>query len=232
MHVVVVEKTDNLVIIEVYIRQAVTSARYIFANILNHMTNAASLKFFDDGQWIDNLPGTELIVLKDRITHVESTYLPLQGGTLTGNLESTGTIGTSHPDGIHVRNLTTNHHISIDYFNEIPLLRIGGAGAGEIPFEIQTTQDRLMMSLRPTRVEVPGGFIAGGNITAPRFVGNADTGSRLQNSRTITLTGAIAGSVNFDGSSNVTINTSFASKDLSKASAEEINLYKLKIDQL
>lgn len=44
-------------------------------------------------------------------------------------------------------------------------------------------------------------------VTAP-LAGNANTASALQNSRTISLSGDVSGSVSFDGSTNVTINTS------------------------
>lgn len=40
--------------------------------------------------------------------------------------------------------------------------------------------------------------------------GNANTASQLQSARTITLTGAVSGSVSFDGSGTVSMATSFA----------------------
>lgn len=42
------------------------------------------------------------------------------------------------------------------------------------------------------------------------LVGNASTASELQTARNITLTGAVSGSVSFDGSGNVSMTTSFA----------------------
>ena len=53
-----------------------------------------------------------------------------------------------------------------------------------------------------------------GNISATSFtgalVGNASTASALQTARTIALTGDVTGSVNFDGSANVSITTAVA----------------------
>jgi len=56
--------------------------------------------------------------------------------------------------------------------------------------------------------------------------GNAVSATRLQTPRSINLTGAITGSVNFDGTANVTINTSFANRALAEDSvAFEVDLY-------
>lgn len=53
-----------------------------------------------------------------------------------------------------------------------------------------------------------------GNLVAPTFtgvlVGNADTASALETSRTITLSGDVSGSTSFDGSGDVTITTTVA----------------------
>jgi len=109
------------------------------------------------------------IVTHDELTHGLSTKLSITGGSLTGDLDSTGSISTSHPNGLLARNLTTQHDISISYLNEIPRLKIDGAESDTIPFEIQTTQDRIMMTLTLTRLEVPGRIIAGDNITTPFY---------------------------------------------------------------
>ena len=47
------------------------------------------------------------------------------------------------------------------------------------------------------------------NVTAS-LNGNGNTAGRLQNARNITLTGAVSGSISFDGSQNVSMATSFA----------------------
>lgn len=46
-----------------------------------------------------------------------------------------------------------------------------------------------------------------GVVEVTEISGNSGTTTKLKTSRTISLTGAISGSVNFDGSSNVTITT-------------------------
>lgn len=62
--------------------------------------------------------------------------------------------------------------------------------------------------------------------------GNAVSANRLATPRTITLTGAVTGSVSFDGSTNVTVNTTLTNRVSTGNSDEEGNLYKAKIDQL
>ena len=46
--------------------------------------------------------------------------------------------------------------------------------------------------------------------TSASCSGNSATATKLQNARTISITGGVTGSANFDGSSNLTINTSLA----------------------
>ena len=57
---------------------------------------------------------------------------------------------------------------------------------------------------------VNGAISATGNITAPTFIGklqgNADTASKWDTSRTLTLAGDVSGNVTFDGSANFTLN--------------------------
>ena len=52
------------------------------------------------------------------------------------------------------------------------------------------------------------GSTSGVTINASNFTGNASTASKLATARTISLTGSITGSVSFDGSGDITINTS------------------------
>jgi hypothetical protein len=56
-----------------------------------------------------------------------------------------------------------------------------------------------VMTLKESGLEVFG------DVTATNFIGNASSATRLQNARTISLTGDASGSVSFDGSSNVSI---------------------------
>ena len=46
-----------------------------------------------------------------------------------------------------------------------------------------------------------------GPLTAPRFIGNADSATKLQTARNIALTGDVTGNVNFNGTGNVSIAT-------------------------
>jgi hypothetical protein len=52
-----------------------------------------------------------------------------------------------------------------------------------------------------------GNIACSGSITATAFNGNASTSSKLQTARSISLTGDVSGSVNFDGSANASITT-------------------------
>ena len=47
-------------------------------------------------------------------------------------------------------------------------------------------------------------------VAAGSLVGNIETATKLQTPRTISLSGDVSGSASFDGSANVTINTSIA----------------------
>ena len=76
---------------------------------------------------------------------------------------------------------------------------------------------KLVIDTRTGSISGRGQLNFGGDITssawmyAQKFVGslggNADTASKLQTARNIALSGAVSGSANFDGSGNITINT-------------------------
>ena len=51
------------------------------------------------------------------------------------------------------------------------------------------------------------GTYTGANGNDASFRGNASSASKLQNTRNIALSGAVSGNANFDGSGNITINT-------------------------
>lgn len=57
--------------------------------------------------------------------------------------------------------------------------------------------------------------------------GNAGTATKLQTPRTIALTGAVSGSTTFDGSSNVSINSTLANIDASKITSGTLNADRL-----
>ena len=81
-----------------------------------------------------------------------------------------------------------------------PRIRVGGnvsAGASA-PFQIQGTSDHVRLSATNTHAEVPGTFMAGGNITAPSFIGNANTATKLKKPRM--MNGVVD-----DGLTNITI---------------------------
>lgn len=59
-------------------------------------------------------------------------------------------------------------------------------------------------------VQKAGDTMTGALTNASGFIGNASTASRLQIARKISLGGAVSGNANFDGSANITINTTLA----------------------
>ncbi|MGI6125071.1 MAG: hypothetical protein ACOYIG_13000, partial [Acetivibrionales bacterium] len=125
-------------------------------------------------------------------SHTHS-YLPLSGGTLTGDLS--------------IRTGNTDKYITFDYAgNDTYNWRIGylGTGSGDANyFTIQSSKsaggvyfDALRLGLETLNAQFFG------TVTAPTFIGaltgNASTATKLQTARTI------AG-VLFDGSANIAI---------------------------
>lgn len=140
----------------------------------------------------------------DQHTH---SYLPLKGGTLTGDL----TLQQNNQDRFITFEYTGN--TGFDW-------RIGSLGTGsadENYFVIQSDKDSsnngaFVNALRIGLTSLNALF--GGNVTATKFIGplqgNADTATKLKTARTISLTGDATGSVSFDGSANASITVTVA----------------------
>ncbi|ENX48753.1 MULTISPECIES: hypothetical protein [Acinetobacter] len=89
---------------------------------------------------------------------------------------------------------------------------LDSVGDTSFPGSITTPND-----ISSKNVRASSDFIAGGWVYADKYVsksggsaafqGNADTASKLQNSRNIALSGAVSGNANFDGSGNINIET-------------------------
>lgn len=60
-----------------------------------------------------------------------------------------------------------------------------------------------------------GNLWVSGSITASSFIGNASTASKWATARELSLTGAITGSVSFDGSGNIILNTTYGTENIS-----------------
>ena len=130
-------------------------------------------------------------------------YLPLTGGTLTGDVNTNSSI-----------NFTTNN-TGIKHNNNVI---ISNNGTSTIIGSINNSIFLRPQGYTTTTNQVT--IATNGDVTANRFVGNlqgnAATATRLQNARTIQLTGAITGQANFDGSANIQINTTLANPPKSR----------------
>lgn len=137
-------------------------------------------------------------------THTHD-YLPLSGGTMTGNIllgsnalltGETGEYKKSHAIQFGVPNR--------DYMN---FYEYGGIFNF---YKHRSGTDTLV-----------------GTISESGFSGNSVTASTLKTSRTISLTGGVTGSVSFDGSKNVSISTTLSDFDASKITSGTIDIDRL-----
>ena len=130
---------------------------------------------------------------KAKLDGLDATqYVKKTGDTMTGNLNfDNNNIGLTNAGRLYLRG-TINSTI------------LSSATSGQIYFRPNGDRD--------TTGEVR--INNGGNVYAPLFVGNlngnATSATRLQNARTIQLTGAVTGQAKFDGSQNIAINTTIA----------------------
>ena len=145
------------------------------------------------------------------------SYLPLSGGTITGNIlgNQTAALGTTAaPFHNLVLGGATNNTMTASSTN--PRITFC-EGTGTQPVHlIYTDYDSYRA---PAGLKIIGGSDATpawleveGTIYAPTFSGalsgNASTATKLATARTISLTGSVTGSGSFDGSGNLSIATS------------------------
>lgn len=117
--------------------------------------------------------------------------------TISGNLVVTGTTTTVNTETINLADniITLNSNLSpITAPSESAGIEINRGSSANTSFLWDETNDRWTAGTDP--IHTTGGF-----------VGNASTASTLQTARTITLSGDVAGSVSFNGGSDVTITT-------------------------
>ena len=141
-----------------------------------------SFLYWDGEQWTDYVPDLKLNDLNDVDVEGLSTGQLLQwDGTKWVNI--TLTLGT-HTEGDYIANIQAGTGVTI--FN--------GSGEGA-----------------STSIEIGQDVATNASVTfaavTSDLIGNADSASVLQTSRTIELVGDVAGSVSFDGSQNAQIST-------------------------
>lgn len=146
-------------------------------------------------------------VLTGNITSHTHSYLPLTGGTLTGDLHlsmrTTGTVNVESNDGLFLYRGPTTGGVDIglpgNYYN---LLNIG---ASAIYANLQLSWYRARTPRIFARVRDAGIY---GDWREMAFTdSNVASASKWENARTITLTGSVTGSVSIDGSQNVSLAT-------------------------
>lgn len=134
-------------------------------------------------------------------------------------VEVTAPVFNGNLVGQQVRMLNPNNLLAtaaLEWSSNQVRLRIGGTGSfTDAPFVIQGTSDVTRMS-----VDSGGNAVFRGSVTATNLIGNASTASqaaKLTTARTIALTGMITGSVDFDGTANVSMATTVADDSLTIA---------------
>lgn len=174
--------------------------------------NPATKKYVDD-----NIP-TKLSQLTNDMDLAAGKYLPLSGGTLT----------TSQYDGLTIARNGT-YGSSVLYKNsEGDLGHLGFGGAGDLIITNATGTLGQANMLRVSSIGVvtiynnlapstDNSYNLGSSgykfktIYASNFSGNASTASKLQTARKIKLDNQLVGETSFDGSGDVTINTTLQS---------------------
>ena len=156
--------------------------------------------------------------------HTHNNYLPLAGGNMTGTINSSvntssflfgnqgrAIINSTNAAGGYTaisKTNSTNGYFVISSFQDKFYL---GYTAKTTVDAGTNRVDKLV-----TLLNEAGNTIFPGQVTATSFSGNATSATRLQNARTIQLTGAITGQASFDGSQNIQINTTLATQPKSR----------------
>ena len=134
----------------------------------------------------------------------DADKVPTNGSFVKGDITTNSNVNVGTRDG--AKNSEWNSRINI-----APPSHGGTWGVG-----VFDDSANAMMGVRYSGVNVfytdhLGNLNVTSSVTAPKFrgtlEGNADSASKLQTARNIAITGAVSGNANFDGSGNITINT-------------------------
>ena len=178
---------------------------------------------------------------KNKVSSIDSTYLKLTGGIMTGSIVSNaalanGVISTSSNTSSYINaskgigatinhsgsaenfktiisGNTTNGRMSLNYYQGY--MNIGfenntdiSAGENSFNSEIRFTEDGTIMPVGSNK-NLGSSAFKWANVYANTFQGNlngnSNTATKLQNARTISLSGAVTGSGSFDGTSDISI---------------------------
>ena len=154
------------------------------------------------------------------ITIADNTKVLKAGDTMTGALNNNLSTGT-YLAGNQGRALVNSTSAAGGYTTLLKSNSTNGF------FTVNNFQDKLLVGYTAkttvgggtnrldrqiTLLNEAGNTIFPGQVTATSFNGNATSATRLQNARTVQLTGAVTGQANFDGSTNIQINTTLANQ--------------------
>lgn len=149
---------------------------------------------------------------------VPSGFLPLTGGTMTGNIAYKGSKAT-YTAIKFIDNTTDAYGNGISIGSGGLTIIGGGESADVIAAQHTSGGDESMIIANDGTIDFysncQNGFSSAAHSwidTSGRFngnvVGNASSASKLSTARTISLTGSVTGSGSFDGSGNLSISTS------------------------
>lgn len=156
------------------------------------------------------------------ITVADNTKLPLTGGTLTTSIYSGLTIKRSDSNGSSIHYSNSTGTLGKIGFNGSGDLIIGDSTDGTANFlKIANSNHQATFygNVAPSAnntYSLGTSSLKWSNVYATTFTGalsgNASTATKLSSARTIALSGDVTGSASFDGSKNITINTTAESQ--------------------
>lgn len=195
---------------------ALTSHQNIYA--LTLQGNGSTIGTFNPktGNSTINITAANIGAAASSHTH---NYLPLTGGTITGELSFKPTDSSDAAPKIYSSTAeggVTNLNFAVgDDTNDRFVFRINF-------WDNTNDEDRERFIINWD------GVTSKAAITAPSFNGNlngnASTASKWQTARTLSLTGAVTGSASIDGSGNVSINTTYATGNISNLDSRYVNV--------
>lgn len=195
---------------------ALTSHQNIYA--LTLQGNGSTIGTFNPktGNSTINITAANIGAAASSHTH---NYLPLTGGTITGELYFNPTDASDAAPKIYssvAEGGVTNLNFAVaDDGNDSFIFRMNYYDNTN-----EADRERFIINWY--------GVTSKAAITAPSFNGNlngnASTASKWQTARTLSLTGAVTGSASIDGSGNVSINTTYATGNISNLDSRYVNV--------
>lgn len=181
-----------------------TSGKYAdLAGAPSSMKNPAALTVQANGETVATYDGSSAATANITPTNIGAApsshthpYLPLSGGTLTGNVAAPKFVG-----GLQG---TADAAKTADRATTASRVADNGVGTANVARHVWFSDS----GIETARVYNDAfRYNPVGNVLSCNVSGNASTASKLSTARNINLTGAVSGSAKFDGSGNVSIST-------------------------